>query len=434
MLTTCGRQFADWSAAYRLFEQDRFDVDSLFAPVRRAVAARLAPKQPFVIAIDDSHLPKKGRKVGDTAWRHNHQGPKWKHQIHWAQRFVQLSTIRPSVPDGHPRAIPLDVTLLRVPKKPKTDASEEELKVYRTALHANTPSAIAVARLRNQRKALDADGHADRLLLAAVDGGYTNETFLSNLPERTAVVGRVRKDAKLFAPPPEETSVRRGRKRYYGDPLPTPEQLLEDKTAPVVEVRAYAAGAIRTFRVKTIERCRWPKAGGDKDLRLVVLEPLSLHPHEKGSTLYFAHPGYLLCTDPGVSLQTVVQAYVDRWEIEVDFRDEKTIFGVGQAQVRQFTAVERVPQFQIAAYALLLLAVEQTLETTDGLPRPKWRQREPPSPRLSTQQAVSILRHDVWGKALGIRNKTDFVSPATADTKPPKLKDTLCSAVLYATA
>lgn len=322
----------------------------------------------------------------------------------------------------------------RVPKKPGTDASEEQRKTYRVAVARNTPSAIAAARLKAQRKALDAEGHFDRLLLAAVDGGYTNETFLSALPERTAVVGRLRKDAKLFAPPPEETSVRRGRKRYYGEPLPTPEQLLEDKTAAVVEVRAFAAGKMRTFRVKTIERCRWSKAGGDKDLRLVVIEPLSLRPHEKGRVLYFAHPAYLLCTDPTVSLPTIVQAYIDRWEIEVGFRDEKTIFGVGQAQVRQRTAVERVPQFQIAAYALLLLALEETLDQTQCLPAPKWRRRREPAPRVSTEQALSVLRHDVWGRALGAPNKTDFAPTPASPTKPPEITDTLSSAVIYVSA
>ena len=35
MLCASAQQFIDWSAAYRLFEQQRFDTDALFAPVRQ---------------------------------------------------------------------------------------------------------------------------------------------------------------------------------------------------------------------------------------------------------------------------------------------------------------------------------------------------------------------------------------------------------------
>ncbi len=41
MLCASAQQFGDWSAAYRLFERQRFDSQALFAPVRREVIGRL---------------------------------------------------------------------------------------------------------------------------------------------------------------------------------------------------------------------------------------------------------------------------------------------------------------------------------------------------------------------------------------------------------
>jgi hypothetical protein len=38
----------------------------------------------------------------------------------------------------------------------------------------------------------------------------------------------------------------------------------------------------------------------------------------------------------------------------VNFRDEKTILGVGEAQVRKKEAVQKVPALAVAAYATLL--------------------------------------------------------------------------------
>jgi len=49
-------------------------------------------------------------------------------------------------------------------------------------------------------------------------------------------------------------------------------------------------------------------------------------------------PAYLIVSDPHLSLQSIVQHYVRRWEIEVNFRDEKTLLGVGEAQACAISA------------------------------------------------------------------------------------------------
>jgi len=69
MLCASAHQFEDWSAAYRLFEQERFDREALFAPVLREVLERLEPDQPLVAMMDDTLLRKRGRKVYGAGWR-----------------------------------------------------------------------------------------------------------------------------------------------------------------------------------------------------------------------------------------------------------------------------------------------------------------------------------------------------------------------------
>ena len=46
LLSTCGLQFQDWSAAYRLFSQQRLDTEQLFAGVRQALLAKLPAEAP----------------------------------------------------------------------------------------------------------------------------------------------------------------------------------------------------------------------------------------------------------------------------------------------------------------------------------------------------------------------------------------------------
>lgn len=64
----------------------------------------------------------------------------------------------------------------------------------------------------------------------------------------------------------------------------------------------------------------------------------------------------LLCADPQMDIRKVLQEYLWRWDIEVNFRDEKTLLGVGQARVRTIESTQRVPALSVAACAMLLLA------------------------------------------------------------------------------
>ena len=63
LLTTCGAQFRDWTASYRLFSHDRLPAPTLFAVARRAVVAALPPQAPVRAGLDDSRLRRSGLKT-----------------------------------------------------------------------------------------------------------------------------------------------------------------------------------------------------------------------------------------------------------------------------------------------------------------------------------------------------------------------------------
>ena len=172
--------------------------------------------------------------------------------------------------------------------------------------------------------------------------------------------------------------------------------------------------------------CRWRKTGTQLPLRVVVIAPVGYRLTQGGRLLY-RQPAYLICTDPNLELQPLLQEYLWRWDIEVNHRDEKQIIGVGQAQVRAPKSVDRQPAFAVACYSMLLLAALNACDPKridDLLPLPKWRQGGARC-RLSTQRLVQLLRHEVWGLALkevaAADRTTDFVTDATPDTKSPDL-------------
>jgi len=431
LLTASAQQGVDWSASYRMFERERFEADVLFSAVRRSVGAGLPEGAPLIVALDDTLIRKRGRRVHGAGWKRDPMGPAFCTNIVWGQRFLQMSA---AVPEGmgacRARTVPIDLLHSPTPIKPRKSAAASAWDEYRRLREAMKVSSVGATRLKGLRASMDAEPeNAARSLIVAVDGSFSNREVFRRVPQRTTLIGRIRKDARLFLPPEESTTPRRGRRAYYGAALPTPEQIRQDASIPWTSVAAWAAGTVHSFDVKTVAPIRWHGTGG-ADVRLVVIRPLAYRPR-KAAHLLYRNPAYLLCTDPVLPLQNLLQAYLWRWEIEVNFRDEKTLLGMGEAQVRTKTAAETVPRFIAAAYALLLLAgTGQEHPNVVTIPLPKWRKNSPP-PRATTGSLIANLRAQIWGKGMGL-NITHFINTQAPDTKPPLITDALPAAVCYA--
>ena len=433
MICTAGGQSGDWTRYYRLFGAGRFDHRELFGAVVDEVLELGDPGAPVVVAVDDTIVRKSGRKTAGASWRRDPTGPHFRTNLVLGQRFLQLSLAVCEAEAGQPggaRMLPVEFLHCPTAVKPGKRGTEQQRDDYRRQARQLALSRRAVECLDHLRGHLDAHGHGRRRLVVVGDGGFTNHTVVANLPRATGFIGRIRKDAKLFAAPGADAGrPRPGRRRLYGPRLPTPEQIRRDESVPWQHVPAFAAGRVHDFRVKSVG-VRWKPAGG-RDLRLVVIEPLAYRP-TLGSRVRYREPAHLICTDPDMPLDQLLQSYLWRWEIEVNFRDEKQLLGAGQANVRTPTAVQLVPALIVAAYAMLHLACIKCFgkDATTLMPRPKWRNKPPR--RLTTADATALLRADVWQPQLQLPNCDGFANAPPHTTKPPKRLNTLQSAVLYA--
>jgi len=305
---------------------------------------------------------------------------------------------------GRARGIPVDFHHAPSPAKPRKSATPEVWREYKEQQKICKISAVGASRLAELRKQVE-----DRKIICAVDGGFTNMEVFRSIPENTVIIGRIRKDASLFNVPEEPTGTSRGRKKYYGTPLPTPEQVRQDESVPWQKITAYAAGKLHEFDVKTMTPVRW-KSTKSRDMLIVIIRPLAYRPR-KGAKLLYRDPSYLICSDTQLSLEQMLQAYLWRWEIELNFRDEKSIIGVGEAQVRTSAAVQSVPSFIVASYAFLLLAAHSIKAKSTCLPSPKWYPNKP-SGRCSTQNILSFFRSQSWGLNIDL-NKSGFISKSS---------------------
>ena len=433
LLTTCGSQFRDWTSSYRLFSADRLPVEAIFSVVRRAVVAELPPRAPVCAVLDDSLLRRAGLRTPGVAWRRDPLGPRFQTNFVRAQRFLQTS-LALAAPDGSSRLLPIAFRHAPTPPQPSRKASALERQQYRALARTTRLSQRASEQIHDLRAALDADSSsAARLLLLAFDGGYTNRTVLKDLPAHTTAIGRLRKDAHLLLRPDPQTQKARGRRLAYGPSAPSPEQVRTDDSAWET-LTLTRHGATHEVRFKRRTGLMWRPAGAHRVLQLVVIAPLAYR-LRRGSRLLYRDPAFLICTDEQLDPRTIIETYFQRWDIEVNFRDEKTLLGVGQAQVRCPRSVQSAPALTVASYALLLLATQRAFPNSRRglLPRPKWIPTSPGA-RISTQQAINQLRAEVWGRGLGLHNFSPFASTLPRGTKPEKSPFPLASAACYANA
>jgi hypothetical protein len=141
-----------------------------------------------------------------------------------------------------------------------------------------------------------------------------------------------------------------------------------------------------------------------------------------------------LHTCPNHDPSKVLKAYVSRWDIEVNFRDEKQLLGFDEAQVRTPESASSAPSFAVAAYSFLLLAAARVFGVNgvpSALPPPKWRTRKP-KPRASTSDLINHLRFELWGRAISASSFSGFVNSNSPTPKPEKLRPPLASTLFYA--
>lgn len=315
MLAASGNQFVDWSGAYRLFSKQRVEVAKIMNVVQSNLLQETGHMSFVVAHMDDTIIKKTGKLIPGTA-RRDPLGPQFQTNFIWGQRFIQLSLALPRTGQTcQSSAIPVDFHHCSTVVRPRKTADKQQWQTYQELKKKAKLSRQGSDRIVLLRKTLNEQGHKDKELVVGVDGSYTNREVLKNLPQKTTLVGRIRKDTRLYALP----------------------EALQD-------------------------------------------------------------------------IRDILQAYLWRWEIEVDFREEKSLLGCGQAQVRNPNSAESLPAFVAAMYGLLHLASHRATKNPAMaiLPRPKWYPKHD-AKRITTGDLLNNLRAQLWAKATDL-NFSDFVN------------------------
>jgi hypothetical protein len=389
IIWTNGGQNRSWGAEYFLHSRCDWQPQELFRPIlERALA--YCPGRLVGVAVDDTRLPKTGRCIQQAFYQRDPLSPPFHVNLMLGLRFLQASLLVPvhRMAKVSTRGLPIRFEEVSRVKKPSRKAPPEAWQAYKDALKQHNLSQSFVAMMGQLRKELDLAAGEKKILVLASDGSFCNRTCFRAPRDRTELISRARKDAVLCWRAPQ------GLRRFYGTEKFTPEQVRQDQARPWKETKIFYGGKRRKVRYKEVAVVYWQGGAGRCPLRLLVVAPTPYR-MRKSRKLYYRRPAFLLTTDLKSSAKQLLQIFFDRWQIEVNHRDEKDTLGVGQAQLWNVKAVPKQPVLAVAAYSAMLLASLIAFGAERGeayAALPKWRRK---AHRPSCLDLVTLLRKEM---------------------------------------
>ncbi|MFH1111148.1 MAG: transposase [Planctomycetota bacterium] len=313
------------SAFHRVFSAARWSLDGLGL----AVFTLIEPWRDgdaVLLSLDDTLARKRGLKIFGVGMHHDPLLSTRKTSLtNWGHSWVVLSVIvvfpfRP----GHYFSLPI---LFRLYVNKKT-ATKKRLR-YRTRPE------LAVEMLTVLCKR-----HENRPFHVVADSAYGGQSVLGQLPENCDLTSRLGLDARLYDPPPVRRPGTNGRPRKRGRQLPTPRQMLDQRTRRLT-LNIYG----RRDRSRVADRVARVYAVPQRALRIVAVEPLT--GGRKMQTFY--------STCHAATAEQVLTWYAMRWSIEEAFHDAKGHLGFEQPQGWTRQAVERTAPTAMLLYSLIVL-------------------------------------------------------------------------------
>jgi hypothetical protein len=409
IIWTNGGAHKDWRADYFLFSRSQWDPAQLFPAILQH-ALLWCPGRYIGVAIDDTRLRKTGMRIQQAFYQRDPLSPKFHVNLMFGLRFLQASLLVPLFRRAKigTRALPIafeEVSVVKHPRKklPQRKQSQKpsqgkrtaplsslelEWKQYRAAQKVHGLSARFVGLMRRLRAVFDACGAVHQILLLAVDGSFCNRTVFTTVVEGVELIARARKDIKLCF------RAETGSRRFYGQQKFTPEQVRLDDSRAWKTTKVFYGGKRRKVDFKEVAGIFWQGGARKRPLRLLVVRPTCYRKRLSGRS-YYRQPAYLLTTVVHGTVRQLLQIYFDRWQIEVNHREEKNTVGVGQAQLWNVTSVPKQPAFAVASYSALLLASLQAFGAERGTAYaqlPKWRRR---AARPSALDLITLLRKEM---------------------------------------
>ena len=192
----------------------------------------------------------------------------------------------------------------------------------------------------------------DREIVLVGDSSFAALDLLASLVRQGLIcVTRLRLDAALYEPAPPRRPGAKGRPRKKGARLPTLAQVLADPDAAWQTLRI--SGWYGTPE-RRLEVCSQTAVWFHSGLPLVPIRWVLLRDPQGEFD-----PQALLCTDPARTPSQIISWFVQRWPVEVTFREARDHLGVETQRQWSDRAIARTTPCLLALFSLTALLGNQ---------------------------------------------------------------------------
>ena len=253
-----------------------------------------------------------------------------------------------------------------------------------------------------------------RELVVVGDSAFAALEFLAAASRhRAACITRLRLDAALYDPPVPRLPGTNGRPRTKGRRLPNLSEALTDPAThwDRVTVPGWYGGGEREIEVST-DTAVWRHGG----MPIVPIRWILV----RDPTGQF-EPQALLCTNPAQDPVQVLRWFVQRWQVEVTFREVRDHLGVETQRQWADTAIARTTPCLLGLFSLVtLLGKQLTPHARRATATSAWYRKQRPT----FSDTLAAVRRDIWREqGFGISSRAASMT---------KLRPALRNAITYA--
>jgi hypothetical protein len=333
----------------------------------------LRPGMALVLLIDDTLERRRGRKIKHKGWFRDPIRSTAKHvstslgirwlcvamaitmpwsKRTWALPFILVPTLSPSV-------------------------SQKLGKKHRTLLDWAEYLVVKIRRWQ-----------PDRPIILVGDGAFASMPLLQRCQRKhikVSLITRMRFDAVLHKYPGPQPKSKPGPKPKKGARLPNPRQYLNDPTTDWVEQEViWYGGKRQTVEIAT-GHCLWYRRGLDPaPIRWVLVRCPTDESFE---------PFPLLCADPEVAADQIVEWFVQRWNIEVTFAEIRTHLGFETQRHWSDKAIERTVPALFGLFSLVTLIGIKLHPTQLPVQSTAWYCKQ----EATFSDVLAAVRRHLWG-------------------------------------
>ncbi len=253
-----------------------------------------------------------------------------------------------------------------------------------------------------------------RQLVVVGDSGFAALELLAALSRRgVACITRLRLDAALYDPAPPRLPGTNGRPRTKGKRLANLSELLADPATvwQRVTVPGWYGGGERAIEISTATAV-WRHGGMPVvPIRWVLVRDPSGR----------LDPQALLCTDPAQDPVQVLRWFVQRWQVEVTFREVRDHLGVETQRQWSDKAIARTTPCLLGLFSLVtLLGKQLPPQARRATAISAWYRKQRPT----FSDTLAAVRREIW------REQGFVASTHAADIR--KLRPALRNGITYA--